>query len=175
MKSIIPVDIFGKCTENETLKYPRDSKEEKEFLSKYKFYIAFENSRCPNYVTEKLYKVLNLTLSDNPPVPVVMGPKKSWYEENLPYNSFIHVDDYKSPEELAKYLLHQDTNNEEYLTYLNWRRNYQQVCEPRVRCRLCEFLLKRKSEITNDLHKEEDTYPAIADFKSFWQKAKCYD
>ena len=175
MKSIIPVDIFGKCTEKQALRYSRDSKDEKQFLSKYKFYIAFENSRCPDYVTEKLYKILNLTLSDNPPVPVVMGPKKSWYEENLPYNSFIHVDDYKSPEELAKYLLHLDTNNEEYLTYLNWRRNYQQVCEPRVRCRLCEFLLNRKSEITYDLHKEEDTYPAIADFKAFWQKAKCYN
>ena len=39
MKSIIPVDVFGKCTENKILRYPRDSKEEKEFLSRYKFYI----------------------------------------------------------------------------------------------------------------------------------------
>ena len=178
MKKIIPVNVFGKCSErmeNETSSPIRDSKEEKEFLSKYKFYIAFENSRCPHYVTEKLYKILHMPISENPPVPVVMGPRKSWYDENLPNNSFIHVDDYDSPEELASYLKYLDSHDESYLRYLNWRQNYRRVCEPRVRCKLCEFLLKKdNNEQSSDSKKDGNTY-MITDFKEFWQKAKCYE
>ena len=178
MKKIIPVNVFGKCSdrmENEKLRPNRDSKEEKEFLSKYKFYIAFENSRCPDYVTEKLYKILHMPVSENPPVPVVMGPRRKWYEENLPNNSFIHVDDFDSPEELASYLKYLDSHHESYLRYLNWRQNYFRVCEPKVRCKLCDFLLKKDSnEQSSDSTKVDNTY-MINDFKEFWQKAKCFN
>ena len=178
MKKIIPIDVSGKCSEimkNKFFSPTRGSKEEKEFLSKYKFYIAFENSRCPHYVTEKLYKILHMPVAENPPVPVVMGPRKKWYEENLPNNSFIHVDDYDSPEELASYLKYLDSHDESYLRYLNWRQNYRRVCEPKVRCKLCEFLLKKdNNEQSSDSKKDGNTY-MITDFKEFWLKAKCFN
>ena len=84
MKDIIDVDIFGNCGD---LKLTRGF--ESKVLSDYKFYLAFENSKCPDYVTEKLFRVINSDFSENPPVPVVMGPNRSWYEENLPTISFI--------------------------------------------------------------------------------------
>ena len=175
MRKVISVDIYGKCSDNETSHTIRDSAEEKELLSKYKFYLAFENSRCPHYVTEKLYKILNLTTDDNPPVPIVMGPEKNWYEENLPYKSFIHVDEYDNPEKLAAYLMYLNSNHESYLTYLNWRQNYRRVCEPKVRCKLCDFLLENNHERDpTDYGKRKKSF-VISDFRSFWQKAKCYD
>ena len=174
MKKTISVDIFGKCSENNTSNIVRASTEEKELLSQYKFYLAFENSRCPEYVTEKLYKIVNSKTADNPPVPIVMGPKKSWYEQHLPRKSFIHVDDFDNPEKLASYLMHLNSNPESYLNYLNWRQNYRLVCEPKVRCKLCDFLLNNNHKSTpRDSRKSEKSF-VISDFKSFWQKAKCF-
>ena len=79
MQEVIKVDIYGHCG---TLDLKKDA--EMETLSKYKFYLAFENSKCPSYATEKLYRVINQDLSQSPPVPVVLGPNKTWYEEILP-------------------------------------------------------------------------------------------
>ena len=91
MQTIIPIDIYGKCSKRLSIKRAANtdeqsilSHEEQNVLSLSKFYIAFENARCPEYVTEKLYKIINLQLTDNPPVPIVMGPNKSWYTEHLP-------------------------------------------------------------------------------------------
>jgi hypothetical protein len=52
LQKYIPVDIYGKCG---TMKCPR-SKENKclEMLDRdYKFYLAFENANCKDYITEK--------------------------------------------------------------------------------------------------------------------------
>ena len=80
------VDVYGHCG-TLSLKSGSDQK----IISQYKFYLAFENSKCPSYVTEKLYRVINQDLSSIPPVPVVLGPNKTWYEEHLPNNSFIRI------------------------------------------------------------------------------------
>lgn len=115
---MIPVDVYGYCTDNKTLKIAQIHLSEIELLSKYKFYLAFENSRCPEYVTEKIYKIINFDTLDNSPAPIVMGPKKSWHEKNLPLMSFIHVDDFSSPEALAYYLDHLNSNSNSYLKFL---------------------------------------------------------
>ena len=60
-------------------------------LTPYKFYLAFENSNCKEYITEKFWRTLNRTFA----VPIVMGSGN--YKELAPPNSFIHVDDFASP------------------------------------------------------------------------------
>ena len=174
MKKVIPVDIYGHCSDNETFNIAQSHLSEIELLSNYKFYLAFENSRCTEYVTEKLYKIINFETLDNPPVPIVMGPKKGWYEKNLPPMSFIHVDDFSSPEELAYYLDHLNSNNNSYLKFLNWRQNHERVCEPKVNCKLCEYLLNNQSDETQPQKRRNETHFFISDFKSFWKKAECY-
>ena len=163
MSKVVHVEMYGKCSKGPSLK--RGSKREQEQLSQYKFYIAFENSKCPEYVTEKLYKIINLNISDNPPVPIVMGPNKTWYAEHLPKNSFIHVDDYHNPAELGNYLKYINSQNNLFLEYLNWRRSHKLVCELPVRCKLCDMLL-------TDSFKQQ-TKIVISDFEAFWNRAKC--
>jgi glycoprotein 3-alpha-L-fucosyltransferase len=50
----IPVDIYGKCG---TKKCPRYTDTCYEMLDRdYKFYLAFENANCKDYITEKLFR-----------------------------------------------------------------------------------------------------------------------
>ncbi len=72
LQSHIQVDLFGKCGSPCPSKYSESGQigECKDIVCKeYKFYFAFENSVCKDYVTEKFFQ----TLSRYPIVPVVLG------------------------------------------------------------------------------------------------------
>lgn len=56
----------------------------------YKFYLAFENSICRDYVTEKLYNSLLFST-----VPIVYGGA-DYDAIGLPPNSYIDVRNFKS-------------------------------------------------------------------------------
>ena len=64
---------------------------------KYKFYLALENSICPDYVTEKMYEALKHNI-----VPVVFGG--SDYKVMFPKDSFIDMMEFKNVSSLADYL-----------------------------------------------------------------------
>ena len=94
----IDVDIYGTCGDK---KCPRASKDCLKMLdTDYKFYLAFENSNCVDYITEKFF--VN-GLKHNI-LPIVMGASKEAYERSAPLNSFLHVDDFTGPAHLAQYL-----------------------------------------------------------------------
>lgn len=76
--------------------------------AKHRFYLAFENTICNEYVTEKAFKRLDQLL-----VPIVL--KGSLYKNILPENSYIAADDFDSPEDLAKYLKYLESNATAYL------------------------------------------------------------
>jgi alpha-1,3-fucosyltransferase len=60
----------------------------------YKFYLAAENSLCPDYVTEKFYRGFL-----NDVVQVVYGGAD--YSHYAPPHSYINIADFKSPKALA--------------------------------------------------------------------------
>ena len=111
------IDKFGRCGKPDPCK--RKVQCLKKMSAKYKFYLAFENSLCENYITEKTYKYLQYGL-----VPTVLGPSMKTYEEHLPPNSFIHVDNFTGPAELVKYIKYLDSNNAAYSRYHDWRKKY---------------------------------------------------
>ncbi|XP_072264763.1 4-galactosyl-N-acetylglucosaminide 3-alpha-L-fucosyltransferase 9 [Pyxicephalus adspersus] len=88
-------------------------------ISACKFYLSFENSIHKDYITEKLYNAL---LAGS--VPIVLGPSRENYENYIPADSFIHVEDFLSPRELADYILMLNKDTERYLAYFNWRKYY---------------------------------------------------
>ena len=63
----VPVDIYGQCG---NLKCPKTNwyKCMRDISRKYKFYLAFENTLCDEYVTEKLWKTFQFNM-----VPIVLG------------------------------------------------------------------------------------------------------
>ena len=65
---------------------------------------------CENFIlSEKLWMALVHYM-----VPVVMGTSLENYKERLPPNSFIHVDNFTGPKELASYVNYLDTNDNAY-------------------------------------------------------------
>jgi len=62
------------------------------------------------------------------------------YEKRSPPHSFIHVDDFRSPQHLAEYLNYLDVNNTAYQEYLNWRFDYVHKCKSNVLCDVCKKL-----------------------------------
>eukprot|EP00112_Aurelia_sp_Birch-Aquarium-sp1_P017125 Seg395.6 transcript_id=Seg395.6/GoldUCD/mRNA.D3Y31 product="hypothetical protein" protein_id=Seg395.6/GoldUCD/D3Y31 len=85
------------------------------FLRKYKFYLAFENSLCKDYVTEKYWEAL-----DRWNVPVVLAAN---LDTMIP-GSFIDARNFKTVKDLAKHLEYLDRNYDAYLKYFDWRKKY---------------------------------------------------
>ena len=54
-------------------------------------------------------------------MPIVMGAHPSDYEAVAPPQSYIHVDDFESPKDLAQFLLTLDTNDDMYNSYFRWK------------------------------------------------------
>ncbi|CAG5121936.1 unnamed protein product, partial [Candidula unifasciata] len=108
----IEIDIYGGCGK---LKCPRfEANKCFEMLNRdYKFYLSFENSNCRDYITEKFF--INGLKHDV--IPIVMGAAPEDYERAAPPHSFIHVDDFESPKDLADYLHKLDKNDDLYNKY----------------------------------------------------------
>ena len=154
----VQIDIYGKCGTMECL--PPYSTRCNNLLTNYKFYLAAENSLCPDYVTEKFYKALI-----NDVVPIVYGGAD--YTNYAPPHSFINIADFKSPKDLAEYLKLLDRNDALYMEYFQWKKHYAVVKSPtKGWCDLCAKLNDP------DQRKEMNSY---ADVEDWWvRKLPCY-
>ncbi|XP_059107636.1 3-galactosyl-N-acetylglucosaminide 4-alpha-L-fucosyltransferase FUT3-like [Peromyscus eremicus] len=112
LQSHLHVDVYGQGH------MPLPRADMMETLARYKFYLAFENSLHPDYITEKLWK----NALEAWAVPVVLGPSRKNYERFLPPDAFIHVDDFQSPKDLAQYLQELDRDSLRYQRYFRWRK-----------------------------------------------------
>ncbi|XP_069935654.1 glycoprotein 3-alpha-L-fucosyltransferase A isoform X3 [Cherax quadricarinatus] len=130
----IGVDIFGACG---TKRCPRSNSAKCfEMLNKdYKFYLAFENSNCRDYITEKFF-VNGLS---HHILPIVMGAHPDDYARQAPLKSYIHVDDFESPKQLANYLHLLDQNDDLFNEYFRWKGTGEFI-NTYFMCRLCALL-----------------------------------
>ncbi|ELU00947.1 hypothetical protein CAPTEDRAFT_45019, partial [Capitella teleta] len=118
LSKYIPIDIYGGCG---TLKCGGENAEARKECSEdllnnvYKFYLAFENSLCKDYVTEKLYMYTRYDV-----ISVVMGAVD--YTNIMPPGTFIDVKNYPDPKDLARYIQHLDRNEDAYNDMMNAKR-----------------------------------------------------
>lgn len=146
LSQYISVDVFGHCGKKNC---PGNCDEM--LRTEYKFYLAFENSWCPDYVTEKFARPFIYDA-----VPIVLGGAD--YSQFAPPHSYINARDFSSPKELADYLILLDQSDELYLKYFQWKRDYF-VSLPDMRgwCDLCRMA-------------HDETLPAktYGDIKTWW-------
>ena len=110
MSKYIDIDIYGKCG-----KYTCDDNKDckKQLSGSYKFYLAFENSLCKEYTTEKLFYLFPENFNIK---PVVRGAPDT--VNIVPSNTYISTSDFNSPKSLALYLIKVASNETFYLSFL---------------------------------------------------------
>ena len=69
-------------------------------------------------------------------IPIVMGAHPADYARIAPPNSFIHVDWFQGPRELAEFLHLLDSNDTLYNRFFEWRDSYEMI-NTQFYCRLC--------------------------------------
>lgn len=119
-----------------------------------KFYLSFENSLCIDYVTEKLFNILNYDI-----IPIVYGGANN--SDILPVNSYNDVKNFSSSIKLANYLNYVGNNEAVYKSYFDWRKKYH--VESDFPNRLCDSLLNEKFE-----NRKADIY-------KWWMEGTCED
>ena len=154
LQKFISVDVYGKCG---TKICPEPGCWD-HINKKYKFYLAFENSLCMDYVTEKLYR----TLKHGKMIPIVLGGAN--YTALLPETSFINVADFESPRKLSQYLKILDTNDTLYNEYFQWQYHYKTSSGSARNCRLCAYLHLNKSS--------KKIYP---DMRQWYSESRCME
>ncbi|XP_067930330.1 glycoprotein 3-alpha-L-fucosyltransferase A-like [Watersipora subatra] len=133
-------DIFGSCTNQQPCPTKGDIICEAKVHSQYRFYLAFENSLCKDYITEKFWKAL-----DNKGyfIPVALGGLSiEEYTDVAPPNSFIHAYNFSSMEALGKYLQYLINDDAAYNRYHEWRHSYTVTRKTNQKsvCSLCESI-----------------------------------
>ncbi|KAK7077268.1 Fucosyltransferase, N-terminal [Halocaridina rubra] len=100
-----------------------------------------------------------------------MGAPAPYYKKLLPPDSFIHINDFPSPAELAIYLKSVAADEGRYMSYHTWRFKYKVLNEHGYfktdifhYCRICEAL--------NYNSKSTKVYDNM---ETFWNaKSQCY-
>ncbi len=115
------IDVYGKCGRMPScggVFSKKCSSFWTDLSRKYKFYLAFENSICKDYITEKFWRSLELGM-----VPVVYGGEN--YLKEAPPGSYINVRDFRNVSQLAGFLKTIGENKTEYGKYFEWRKRYR--------------------------------------------------
>ncbi|XP_059143543.1 alpha-(1,3)-fucosyltransferase C-like isoform X2 [Physella acuta] len=133
MKKYIDVDIYGACGESCGERCLTD------LPRMYKFYLAFENSFCTDYVTEKLFKIYKPELHV---IPVVLG--KLPYNSYFPKSTFVNTADFPTPEALALHLKDLGSDLTRYSRYLEEKDKYVSHDTGQIGCMLCEYFSTKK-------------------------------
>ena len=117
----IPVDIYGDCGSYSCPRLTGTSVSSdgcyEMIENNYKFYLSFENSLCQDYITEKVFKILQYNI-----IPIVYGGGN--YQSILPYNSYIDVQNFTSAKDLTDYLNLVALDYNLYNSYFEWKKNF---------------------------------------------------
>ncbi|CAJ1968791.1 unnamed protein product [Cylindrotheca closterium] len=140
MQTKLRVDSPSGCMHNSEPQTGIDRSNTTQIQEQYLFYLAFENQRSDDYITEKLWGSLSAGT-----LPVYFGAPN--IREHLPQKSAIFADDFKSPQDLADYLIRLSKNKDLYNSYHKWReenleekflRKYD-FTKTHSTCRICKF------------------------------------
>ncbi|RWS20021.1 alpha-(1:3)-fucosyltransferase 9-like protein, partial [Leptotrombidium deliense] len=114
LSKFIDVDIYGTCGKLKCGKKQYYDQCKEMAAMKYNFFLAFENSICADYTSEKIIEALKFGS-----LPVYFGGEIS--EQVIPRNAYINAMEFKSPKHLADYLLMVSKNETLYSSFFKWR------------------------------------------------------
>ncbi|XP_045163858.2 alpha-(1,3)-fucosyltransferase fut-5-like [Mercenaria mercenaria] len=137
IQKYLATDMYGKCYGKPCDERAMQAKNKScdAILKQYKFYLAFENSLCNDYVTEKYWNALK-----REQIPIVNW--KNISENIVIPNSYINVYDFKDIKSLANYVKKVSSNATLYNSYFQWKTKYKDrgSC---ISCSLCHTLNRK--------------------------------
>jgi hypothetical protein len=111
----LKVDRYGKGKNRRSIWFDRGRETKLQVISRYAFYLAFENASEPHYVSEKIYDAFAAGT-----VPVYLGAPN--VKNFLPSpKCAIFANDFPNASALADYLLELRADPRRYREYLDWR------------------------------------------------------
>lgn len=156
LQKYIKVDSYGSCLHNtdipgmkgSTRKLPEYQRLKTKVISKYYFYLSFENSIEYDYVSEKIFYTFFAGA-----VPVWYGTPN--IDEFLPFKntSIVKTSQFPSPKELAEFLIKAAQDRTIYDSFFSWKqerklrpgfREQMRLCGENVYCRICKSVLEKK-------------------------------
>jgi len=105
------VDSAGKALNNIGYNVPYGLQAKIDFMRPYKFYMAFENSIVPGYITEKIGEAMQARC-----IPIYWGDPR--IAEDFNPKSFLNYHDFPNEDALIDRILEIDSNPGLYLEYL---------------------------------------------------------
>ena len=126
-------------------------------VSSCKFHLAFEDLIYRDYITERLNGPLAVGT-----VPVVLGPPRVNYEDFVPGDALVHVNDFPNAKSLADFLKRMDADDAAYRRYFLWRQYFSAQRHPvadhlkylKAICSACDFSMrKRDYRVIRNLYK----------------------
>ena len=155
MQHYLDIDMYGLCYNHPcgNTRHEQDTSCNN-VIKQYKFYLAFENNDCKDYVTEKYWYSL-----EREQIPIV-----NWKLLNrnmvIP-NSFINIYDFKDIESLTRYIKEVSENETLYNSYFDWKKTYANWHQCTA-CQICEAL-----------HDKDRTAQVYEDFDSWVRNDIC--
>nr|CDJ84058.1 Glycosyl transferase domain containing protein [Haemonchus contortus] len=137
VKHGLEIDRFGKCGLPPPGCEGVDKQGDRcvaELVRPYKFYVAFENSNCVDYVTEKFYETLISRMS----VPIVLK-RDIYINVGAPEKSFIALDDFQTIADMVSYIKEVSEDKEKYLGFHQWRTTHEAIPEHNDYTGFCEL------------------------------------
>jgi hypothetical protein len=137
LKEYVDVEVLGNCGKKWTCgtHYKHDEDCFKLLNTTFKFYLAFENAFCHQYITEKFYDNFNYDL-----IMLVRGGSHGETKQIFPEGTFLSTDEFESVEDLAHFLKH--ISVETYTAFLKRKSQYYSAgylnVYQRAMCNLCE-------------------------------------
>ena len=146
LQQYLDIEMYGLCYDNPCgITRHEQDKSCDGLIKQYKFYLAFENNDCRDYVTEKYWYSLQ-----REQIPIV-----NWklLDRSLVIpNSYINIYDFKDLKSLARHIKEVSANETLYNSYFEWKKTYanRHKCPS---CHICEALHDdtRPAQVYTDL------------------------
>ena len=146
LQKYMDIDIYGRCHGKPICRKCWG------IAKQYKFFLAFENSLCADYVTEKTFA----NAFTHEVVPVIMSGANLSNPLLIPQGSYINARSYSSPKELATYLMQVSNNSTLYNSFFKWRAKWKIVGQWQYKnrfCSVCEKLYESQDvKIYKNIH-----------------------
>ncbi|KAI6209902.1 Glyco-tran-10-N domain-containing protein [Aphelenchoides besseyi] len=144
------VTSIGRCNKNtDCLSKECLSKLEEEHF----FYLSFENAVCPEYTTEKFFRMTDLIV----PIVLSRAVMPSW----IPRDAYIAANEFSSAKDLAYYLHQLAADPNEYKKYFAWTKHYRRApfeyWHPDNGCQLCAIIHRNEKREIEDFKQYFDT------------------